>query len=150
MGTQTPSVPQVLMNNRKYPSGPTMIPSRLGTVGSQPHQNPGPGSYQPPITNTPNAMKGQPDSGQQLIKHYLLDRNNKERKNEHQMPKKKLAPFHGHDRMNEFRAGIRPSHEVNSNRASSTLPPPGNFNIHPRNNLGSKMKESANTLHHTV
>ena len=148
--TQTPNVPQVLMNNRKYPTGPTMIPSRLGNVGTRLHQNPGPGSYQPPITNTPNALKGQPDSGQQLIKHYLMERNNNVRQHGHQMHKKKHASFKGHDRVNEVRAGMRPSHEVNSNRASSTLPPPGNFNIHPRNNFGGKMKESADVLHHTV
>ena len=148
---QTPNVPQVLMNNKKYPTGPTMIPSRLGNIGGHPHQNPGPGSYQPPITNTPNAMKGHPDSGQQLIKHYLIERNNKIRKHGHQMVKKKPVPYQSHDRMNEVRAGIRPSHEVNSNRASSTISPPGNFDIHPRNNYGNKMKDSAsNALHQTV
>ena len=36
------------------------------------HQIPGPGNYNPPVDNTPSALPGQPGSGQQLIKHYLL------------------------------------------------------------------------------
>ena len=73
--TQTPNVPQVLMQHKSHVAQPHLKPSRLGTSEVRVHQNPGPGSYQPPMTNTPNALRGNPDSGQQLIKHYLLQRN---------------------------------------------------------------------------
>lgn len=149
--TQTPNVPQVLMHNRKSPNGPILIPSRLGTIGRRPHQNPGPGSYQPPITNTPNAMKGHPDSGQQLIKHYLMERNEKIKNHANYRPKNKHPIFQDHQRMNEVH-GMRPSHEINSNRASSTIPPPTNFDVNQLQKNGNIAfgNDPSQGLHQTV
>ena len=73
--TQTPDVPQLSNNNRAFSRKATPGPSRKsGRLGFN-HQTPGPGVYQPPLKNTPTPMEGRPDSGQQLIKHYLLHKN---------------------------------------------------------------------------
>ena len=146
--TQTPSVPQVLMNSRKHPAGASLIPSRLGTAGGRPHQNPGPGSYQPPITNTPNAMKGNPDSGQQLIKHYLMERKQNMRRRGHHIAKKKQMASQIHPRYNDVHS-IRPSYEVNSNHASSTIPPPASFDMNQpdtQENIALR-EEASNGIH---
>ena len=69
--TQTPKAPQV-----SYPKSP------VGRgVGGSPvrgsHQLPGPGSYIPPIGSTPRPLQGKPDSGQQLLKNIVKERNDK-------------------------------------------------------------------------
>ena len=69
--TQTPRAPQVLQTLDPI-NGVNFTPmvGRKGMTGS--HQIPGPGNYNPPVEKTPSALPGQPGSGQQLIKHYLL------------------------------------------------------------------------------
>ena len=68
--TQTPRAPQVLQTVDPSDAVNFTPISRNGIPGS--HQIPGPGNYNPPVGKTPSALPGQPGSGQQLIKHYLL------------------------------------------------------------------------------
>ena len=67
---QTPNAPQVLRHPMLTPVGRRVGGGQFGS-----HNKPGPGSYQPPIGNTPSPLGGRPDSGQQLIKHYLMHKN---------------------------------------------------------------------------
>ena len=70
--TQTPRAPQ------QDPSNFTPV-RRKGISGS--HQIPGPGNYNPPADKTPSQLPGQPGSGQQLIKHYLLHQKDQQTQN---------------------------------------------------------------------
>ncbi|XP_040572684.1 uncharacterized protein [Lepeophtheirus salmonis] len=62
------------------PSYTTPVPIRVTTKKSKKsiaHVTPGPGNYLPPVDKTPHHLKGIPDSGQQLIKHFLQDQRKK-------------------------------------------------------------------------
>ncbi|CAB4068101.1 unnamed protein product [Lepeophtheirus salmonis] len=63
------------------PSYTTPVPIRVTTTKkskkSIAHVTPGPGNYLPPVDKTPHHLKGIPDSGQQLIKHFLQDQRKK-------------------------------------------------------------------------
>ena len=71
---QTPKAPQIVQPMEpKIGTGFSPV-SRGGANGlplTGSHQIPGPGNYNPPLDASPS-LDGDPGSGQQLIKHYLL------------------------------------------------------------------------------
>ena len=68
--TQTPRAPQILQTVDPRISVTPISRNDNKNRGS--HHLPGPGNYNPPLENSPGALPGNPGSGQQLIKHYLL------------------------------------------------------------------------------
>ena len=71
---QTPKAPQIVQPMEPK-MGTGFSPVSRGGANGLPltgsHQIPGPGNYNPPLDASPN-LDGDPGSGQQLIKHYLL------------------------------------------------------------------------------
>ena len=72
---QTPTAPQVVQPIDLKP-GASFSPISRGGATGQPlqgssHQNLGPGNYNPPLDTSPH-LDGEPGSGQQLIKTYLM------------------------------------------------------------------------------
>ena len=69
--TQTPRAPQIFQTvDPRISVTPISRKGDSNNRGS--HHLPGPGNYNPPLENSPGALPGNPGSGQQLIKHYLL------------------------------------------------------------------------------
>ena len=71
---QTPKAPQIVQPSDPMP-GTKFSPLTRGGASGVPlagsHQQPGPGNYIPPLDTSPS-LDGEPGSGQQLIKHYLI------------------------------------------------------------------------------
>lgn len=77
----------------------------------------GPGNYNPPIDNTPGQLPGQPGSGQQLIKHYLIHA--KEQQHQKQMSEAYLRQMIMNQNMNS-----QLNQNMNSQMASVQLTTP--------------------------
>lgn len=76
--TQTPSAPQMAYQNNNegsiHPQNNPMGRGVGGNVVQNSHNLPGPGNYNPPLEISPRPMQGDPGSGQQLIKNYLMEK----------------------------------------------------------------------------